>query len=60
MLCGGNSDPHFPTRGDFVKKVEDHLSRLMENFISVSLKSKTGPANSEKNVYFDSSKSCCF
>ena len=45
MLCRGDLDPHFPKRGDCVKKAEYYWSSrvdYMENFISVSLnQSKT-------------------
>ena len=60
MLCGGKAvDPHIPKRGDCVKKrLKTTGLDYVEKFISVSLyHSKTRPANSEKNVDFNSSKS---
>ena len=59
MLCGGNLDPHFSKRGDCVKKVEGRRFRLYEKIYFCVIESKYNyrPANSEKNVNFDSSKS---
>ena len=58
MLCGGNLDPHFPKKGDCAKKVEYHWSRLYGKMYFCVIESKKNyrPANSKKNVDFDSSK----
>ena len=59
MLSGGNLDSHFPKRSECVKKVEDHWSRLYGKIYFCVIESKKNyrPANFEKNVDFDSSKS---
>ena len=42
MLCGGNLDPHFPKRGDCVKRLNTTGLDYLQMFISVPLnQSKT-------------------
>ena len=61
MLCGGSLDPHFSKRGDCVKKVEDRWFKLPVYgkiyFCVIESEQNYRPANSEKNIDFDSSKS---
>ena len=56
---GAFLNPHFSKRGDYVKKVEDRWFRLYGKvyFCVIESKQNYRPANSEKNVDFDSSKS---